>query len=120
MILSGGRGYRFAEYVSVHSAVQPVIKDITDTDGSEDVPNDDVPDVFDVRDDEGARRGAWIIQQLRDGVQLKAPMVAAHFKRSKKIAQRDLDALRDEGKIELVGDPRTGNYRLCPPPAPDS
>lgn len=71
-----------------------VITDITDTAEPEDV-----------RDDEAARRREWIIEQL------KAPLVASRFKRSKKTAQRDLDPLRDEGTIEFVGDPRTVYYR---------
>lgn len=73
------------------------------------VPNVRDPDV---PNDEAARRREWIVRQLQAGVGLKAPMVAAQFKRTRKTAQRDLDALRDEGKIEFVGDPRTGYYRL--------
>lgn len=73
----------------------------------------DVRDVFDVPDDEAARRRGWIIEQLVVGIRLTAPMVAAHFKRTtKKTAQGDLDALQDEGKIEFFGDPRTGHSRF--------
>lgn len=43
---------------------------------------------------------------------LKGPMMASQFKRSEKTAQRDLDALRGEGIIEFIGNPRTGYYRL--------
>lgn len=112
VILSGGSGYRFAECLTVRYDSPAANTDITDTAEPEDVRDNDVHDVFDVRDDEAARRREWIIEQLKAGVQLKAPSVASHFKRSKKTAQRDLDALRDEGKIEFVGDPRTGYYRL--------
>lgn len=112
VILSGEVGYRFAECLTVRYDSPPGITDITDTAEPADVRDDDVRDVFDVRDDEATRRRAWIIQQLQGGVQLKAPMVKAQFKRSAKTAQRDLDALRDEGKIEFVGDPRTGYYHL--------
>ena len=112
VILSGGRGYRFAECLTVQRVDQPWITDITDMDEESDVRNDDVRNVLEVPDDEAARRRAWIVEQLADGVQLKAPLVAAHFKRSKKTAQRDLDVLRDQRKIEFVGDPRTGYYRI--------
>lgn len=112
MILSGGPGYRFAECLTVRYDSPPGITDITDTAEPADVRDDDVRDVFDVRDDEAARRREWIMEQLKAGVQLKAPMVASNFKRSKKTAQRDLDALRDDGEIEFIGDPRTGYYRL--------
>lgn len=99
-------GYRFAECLTV-GYDSPVITDITDT-----AELADVRDVFDVPDDEVSRRQGWIIEQLVAGVRLKAPMVAAHFKRTKKTAQGDLDALQDEGKIEFFGDSRTSHYRF--------
>ena len=46
-------------------------------------------------------------------------MVAEHFSCSLTTAQRDLKALKDEGKIEFVGSTRTGHYRLANPPLPD-
>ncbi len=107
VILSGGPGYRFAECLTVRNETQAAITDITDT-----ADRADVRDVFDAPDDEATRRRGWIVQQLQSGIRLKAPTVAEQFKRTKKTAQRDLDALRDEGKIEFVGDPRTGYYRL--------
>jgi hypothetical protein len=88
--------------------------DITDIDDSDDVPNvrdDDVRNAFDVRDD-AAERVAWILQRLKEGVRLKAPAVAEHFKCSVKTAQRDLTSLKDQEKIQYVGAPRTGYYRL--------
>lgn len=119
VILSGGPGYRFAESVTVQFADPPAIKDITDitdTDGASDVPNDDVRDVFDVRDDAAGARQTWILQRLADGAQLKAPSVAEQFRCSVKTAQRDLTTLKDGGKIEFVGAARTGYYRLCQTP----
>lgn len=115
VILSGGPGYRFTEKLSVHQAGQPEITDITDTAAETDVPNVRDPDVRDVRnvlDDAAAQRRAWILQRLADGHQLQAPAVARQFKCSVKTAQRDLTALKDEGRIEFVGPPRTGFYRL--------
>lgn len=100
-------GYRFAECLNVQNDSPVVITDITYM-----AEPADVCDVFDVPDDEAARRQRWIIEQLVAGVRLKAPIVAAHLKRTKKMAQGDFDALREEGKIESVGDPRTGYYRL--------
>ncbi|MEQ8790066.1 MAG: hypothetical protein RIC55_27465 [Pirellulaceae bacterium] len=117
VILSGGPGYRFAEAVNVHHVEQPEITDIADIDESDDVPNvpdDDVRDAFDVHDD-ATERAAWILQRLADGVRLKAPAVVEHFKCSVKTAHRDLTALKDEEKIEYVGAPRTGYYRLNNP-----
>lgn len=107
VILSGGMGYRFSERVTVRFEFRKVITDIADTAELTDVRN-----VFEVHHDEAARRRTWIVMQLQVGVQLKAPMVTAQFNRTKKTAQRDLNALRDEGRIEFVGDRRTGYYRL--------
>jgi hypothetical protein len=114
LILSGGKGYRFAECLTVRYDSTATITDITDTDEPADVPNDDVRDVFDVPDDTaGARRG-WVLQELVKGRRLKAPDVAEHFGCSVKTAQRDLTALKDEGKVEFVGAARTGFYRIKP------
>lgn len=121
VIQSGGPGYRFAESVTVRYANASAITDIADIDESEDAPNvpdSDVRNAFDVLDNAAARR-EWILQQLAEGVELKAPNVANQFKCSVKTAQRDLTALKDEGKIEYVGAPRTGYYQLCPPPKTD-
>jgi hypothetical protein len=114
-IPSGGPGYRFAECVSVRFADNAAITvntDITDTDDSPDVRDDDIRDVFDVRDDAAGARRTWILQELAKGRQLRSPDVKEHFDCSLKTAQRDLTALKDEGKIEFVGAPRTGSYRI--------
>jgi len=112
VILSGDSGYRFAETLTVRYADPPTITDttdITDTAETDDVPDPDVPNV---RDDEAAQRQEWILEQLQQGVELKASAVAAHFGRGIKTAYRDLAVLREAGKIEFVGDTRTGYYRL--------
>lgn len=110
IILSGGPEYRLSERVSVRYVGQPVI---TDTEQPEDVPHDDVRDVCNVPDEAVARR-QWILQQLAEGRELKAPMVVNQFKCSVKTAQRDLRALKDVEKIEYVGTPRTGYYSPTP------
>ena len=78
---------------------------------SRNVHDDDVHNAFDVHDD-AALRKAWILQQLADGVELKAASVADNFKCSVKTAYHDLDALKTEGKIEYIGAARTGYFRL--------
>ena len=70
------------------------------------------------RDDPAATRRPWILQELGKGRQLKAPDVVEQFSCAVKTAQRDLAALKDEGKIEFIGTPRTGYYRLCQPANP--
>ena len=113
VILSGDRGYRFAESVTVQFIDQQAITDITDTGYAGDVPNDDVRDVFDVPDDAAAARREWILQQLAAGTRLKAPDVVKQFDCVVKTAQRDLAALKDNGRIKFVGSARTGYYVLC-------
>jgi len=113
VILSGGPGYRFAECVSVQFAPPSAITDITDTGDTSDVRNGDVRNV---RDDLNTTRCVWILDQLASGRQLRAPDVAKEFKCHIKTAQRDLRVLKDAGKIEFVGVPRTGYYRLRIPP----
>ena len=106
-----GAGYRFADCVTVRNGDQPDTGQTTDIDEGGDVPNvrnDDVPDVSD--DPAGNRR--WILRQLAEGRRLNAPDVAEWFKCSVKTAQRDLQSLKEEGRIEFVGVTRTGYYCL--------
>lgn len=116
VILSGDRGYRFAESLAVLYIDPPSITDITDTEDVRDVRDDDVRDVFDVRDDASGARRAWILQQLGEGKRLKAAAVAEEFECSEKTALRDFAALKEQGAIEFVGEARTGYYRLCQAP----
>lgn len=126
VVLSGGPGYRFAESVTVQEGDQPIATPAPDVENqsdvrnvpNENVRNDDVRNVLNVRNEdvrndaaETTRRG-WILRQLREDHQLRAPAVAKHFKCSLKTAQRELQTLRDEGLIEFVGATRTGYYRL--------
>jgi len=84
VILSGGRGYRFADCVSVRDGDLPETAPITDMDSESDVPNvrnGNVPnvrngDVPNIPDDAAGARRVWILQRLAEGVQLKAPEVA--------------------------------------------
>jgi biotin operon repressor len=118
IILSGGRGYRLADCISVQDGEPPTEALITDMELKSDVPNvpdradANVPDVPDVPDDAAAARRAWILLRLADGQQLQAPAIAEQLKCSTKTAQRDLQALKNEGRIEFVGPARTGYYRL--------
>lgn len=123
VILSGGPGYRLSDCIIVQEDGKSANAPITDTRGKTDVRNiadDDVPDVrdtvLDVRDEAVSARRAWILERLTDGDKLQAPAVAKHFKCSAKTAQRDLTALKDDGKIKFVGSARTGYYVLCEAP----
>ncbi len=116
VILSGDQGYRFAGCVDVQFAATPTIRDITDTGLVGDVPNEDVPIVLNDLNHAEAKRQEWILEQLGNGVRLKAPDVARQFQCSAKTAQRALGTLKDAGLIDYVGSTRTGYYRLCDPP----
>ena len=119
VILSGGRGYRFSEKLSVQVGDDSEATVITDMDDTSDVPNVRNGNVRDVRNDAVEIRRTWILRRLGEGDQLQAPAVAKQFKCSVKTAQRDLRALREEGRIEFVGTPRTGYYQLRNPPESD-
>jgi Predicted transcriptional regulator len=55
-----------------------------------------------------------ILQILADGRQIRLPAIASQIGKSERTVRRDLDSLRAAGKIEFIGSPRTGYYRLCP------
>ena len=126
VIQSGGSGYRFAQSLSVQFVDAPLFIHITDTTKPADVSDvsdvsdgSDGSDGSDLSETDGASvihghdalvRRAWILQQLENGVQLKAQMVATQFNCSIRTTYRDLDALKS--KVEFVGDPRAGYYRL--------
>jgi hypothetical protein len=126
LLLSGGAGYRLSDRLNVRFVDQPLIKDIKDTrdmtarDISPELHVINVPNVSNadsgaVPDAGSKKRRDWIVQQLKDGVRLKAAAVAAQFRCSTKTAMRDLAALRQEGKIEFDGARRTGCYRMRRP-----
>jgi hypothetical protein len=126
LLLSGGAGYRLSDRLNVRFVDQPLIKDIKDTrdmtarDISPELHVINVPNVSNadsgaVPDAGSKKRRDWIVQQLKDGVRLKAAAVAAQFRCSTKTAMRDLAALRHEGKIEFDGARRTGCYRMRRP-----
>ncbi len=58
------------------------------------------------------RRREWILTALRKGRKLRVPAVTKGLKCSARTAQRDLDALKAQGKIRFEGSPKTGHYCL--------
>jgi DNA-binding transcriptional ArsR family regulator len=61
-----------------------------------------------------SERRMKILQILADGRQIRLPAIASQIGKSERTVRRDLDSLRAAGKIEFIGSPRTGYYRLCP------
>ena len=118
VILTDKYGYHFAACISVQTNDEPDESAITDMDSGGNVRNADGEpnDVPNVPDDATSRRKAWILRRLEEGHRLKGPDVTRQFACSNKTAQRDLAALKDEGRIEFVGATRTGYYRLCQDP----
>jgi hypothetical protein len=130
VVLSGGPGYRLAPSVIVRNHTQTVLAESSAAAVPDDPYNDDpdVPDradpgVPDVPEDDpdgsnetAAGRRNWILKQLAEGRELRAPDVVRRFDYSNKTAKRALQALRKEGRIIFKGDAQTGSYRLKRPP----
>ena len=57
-------------------------------------------------------RHHWIMDQLRDGVQLTRDMVMEHFQLGEKQAKRELATLTNRGLIDFERMPRPGHYVL--------
>lgn len=57
-------------------------------------------------------RHHWVLDQLRDGVQLTRAMVMERFQLGDRQAKRELSFLRRRGMIDFVRAPRPGHYVL--------
>ena len=116
VILSGGPGYRFAECITVHLAGRPIAKpdEVLNVpkDVTEDVTNRVTDDESDFSDEAAQLRRDWILRRLNDEGRLRGAAVSKHFKCSRRTAMRDLALLKAAKKIEFIGPPRTGYYRL--------
>ena len=99
VIRSGGPGYRFHEWITVHDRES----------NSETCGNRAAID----SDERTASRRKWILDELRSGRQLRAPEIAAQLKCSSRTIKRDLDALKTAGQIVFVGPSRAGHYELA-------
>ena len=60
-------------------------------------------------DDRLNDRHHWIMDQLRDGVQLTRDMVMEHFQLGEKQAKRELATLTNRGLIDFERTPRPGH-----------
>jgi hypothetical protein len=127
VVLSRGAGYRLSPSISVSreipsvqgTAPGPSVRDgpnrgDPDRDDPDDPDRDD-PDVPDDSSGASAARQAWILEQLADNRELRAPDVARQFRCSLTTAKRALQALKRAGRIVFVGEARTGSYRLNRP-----
>ncbi|MFP4106125.1 MAG: hypothetical protein ACLFVU_08545 [Phycisphaerae bacterium] len=63
-------------------------------------------------DDRLNDRHHWIMDQLRDGVQLTRDMVMEHFQLGDRQAKRELTTLTNRGLIDFERMPRPGHYVL--------
>ncbi|MFN9988241.1 MAG: hypothetical protein ACK52S_22025, partial [Pirellula sp.] len=93
VISSGGRGYRFAEWITIRDTRK------ADSDPTE---IEDTP----------ASRRQRIMELLGDGGKLRSTCIATHLGCSLKTVKRELETLRLAGKIEFIGPNKTGTYQL--------
>jgi hypothetical protein len=111
VILSGGEGYRLSPKLSVQFADPPLFVDIMDIGVAASVHDDHGHVASSVHGSGPQARQQWILDQLRKGIRLNIQAVSKGTGMSRKTAQRDLDRLREQGKIEFDGNQRTGYYR---------
>jgi DNA-binding transcriptional ArsR family regulator len=117
VILSGGPGYRLANCITVRIDGEVVSDEQSDISDMDNVTNGGTDDVTSDSTSSAEERSHWILEQLRSKVRLKRSDIAKHFSCTERTAQRDLNSLKDAGKIEFIGSPRTGYYRLYTTPA---
>ena len=93
IISSGGRGYRFNDWITIRDTR----KAETDPIEIEDTP---------------ASRRQRILELLGDGGKLRSTCIANHLGCSLKTVKRELETLRLAGRIEFIGPSKTGTYQL--------
>ena len=93
IISSGGRGYRFNDWITIRDTR----KAETDPIEIEDTP---------------ASRRQRILELLGDGGKLRSTCIANHLGCSLKTVKRELETLRLAGRIEFLGPSKTGTYQL--------
>lgn len=106
IIQSGGPGYRFNEWITVCEASGTKVG----TDRGTNVTNRGTKGGTNVTKPNERQR--WILDQLEKGVKVQIGTVTSHFNCSVRTAKRDLAQLKEWGRIEFVGPPRTGHYQL--------
>jgi predicted HTH transcriptional regulator len=93
VVSSGGRGYRFDEWITIRDAWKA---------DSDPIETEDTP----------ASRRKRILELLGDGGKLRFTCIATHLGCSLKTVKRELESLRLAGKIEFIGPNKTGTYQL--------
>jgi len=57
-------------------------------------------------------RQQWFLKQIAQGKKVKASQLASNWKVSTKTAKRDISELKERDRIEYVGVPKQGYYRI--------
>jgi CheY-like chemotaxis protein len=114
VIRSGGPGYRLHEWIAVRDAAGDDVGlfggGVPANSGRD--PVNAERDPANGSDDPANPRRRWILDELKQGIKLRTPAIAAALGCSAKTVKRELDGLRAEGCIEFVGPSKTGYYRL--------
>jgi len=120
VIVSGGAGYRLSQKLSIQGAGKNDETPLQDHEIPQDVQsdpvdatvNDPVGDPVLPSDDTVATRHIRILQAIQSGRKLRAPHIADELDSPLPTIKRDWKTLKNEGKIEFIGSPKTGHYRL--------
>lgn len=112
VILSGGPGYRFNQWIKVEERDGDISGTCGDRDMSDvPAPRPNVPATsanVPLND-----RQHWVLEQLRAAVKLQRQDIERRFRMTEKTAKRDLSDLVGRGLIAFERTPRPGYYRLA-------
>ncbi len=112
VILSGGPGYRLRDWITVQDAGGDGAGTCGDMKVS-DVPAPTANVPASPPNVPLSDRQHWVLEQLREGVELTRDQVEKQFGIGPKTAKRDLTDVAKRGLIEFARTPRPGHYRLA-------
>ena len=110
-------GYPEPEWVELGSAVRVVVKPRPDIGSGPGRRSDETvfETIHDTVNETLNKRQKWFVHEIEEGRQPHAPSIIKRFRCSRATAMRDIAHLIDSGRVEFVGSPKTGRYRLKGP-----
>ena len=111
VILSGGAGYRFKEWIKIEERDEENMPDSAG-EGTESVQAESKVETGTSGNAPLSDRQFWVIDQIRSGVKLQRADLQKQFAVTAKTAKRDMADLLKRGLIVFVRTPRPGHYAM--------